>query len=209
MSDQRLREFQRRWETTRSVDDEVMLLQEALRTKTIDPARVRLAALFGHPAAQLVTATSSTFPERPTMSDVRGSIAPEIAAAGSPTVARAMAALIDLIPTEPEHATRIEHLRALAMRLLAGGEIQEEFTLTDVDAVAAAQTICVAVEQALRVSRPSADVARTLSVLVRRIAAEHEGRPVPWTTLADLVQTWRKRLIPWLLHGSSSGAPLV
>lgn len=204
MSDQRFRELQRRWESTRSVDDEVALLQQALRTGALDSAKVRLAAMFGHPAAQIVGATSGAFPERPTMSDVRGSIAPEIAAAGSPTVARAVAALADLIPIEQEHAARLEHLRALARRLLDGGDLGEQFTLTSVDTVGAAQTICIAVKQALRDSRTSDDVARTLSVLVRRIAGVHEGRPVPWTTLSDVIQTWRTRLVPWLLFGSAA-----
>lgn len=160
--------------------------------------------MFGNPAAQLVGAASSVFPERPTMSDVRRSMAQEIAAAGSSTVARAMTALMDLIPTEPEHAARLEHLRALARRLLAGGTLEEEFTLTSVDTIGAAQTICIAVEQALRNPGTSAEVARTLAVLVGRVAGEHEGRPVPWATPADVAQTWKTRLVPWLLHGQSS-----
>lgn len=206
MSDQRFRELQRRWEVTRSVDDEAALLREGLRIGAVDPAHVRLAAMFGHRAAQLAGAASSVFPERPTLSDVRGlmaseigSIASEIAAAGSATVARAMAALLDLIPTEPEHAARLEHLRALARRLLAGGQLGEEFTLTEVDAVGAAQTICLAVNGAMTGRRPSAAVARTLAACVARVAGEHEGRPAPWATPADVVQLWRVRLVPWLL----------
>lgn len=208
MSDHRLRELQRRWEVTRSIDDEAAVLREALRIGALDPAHVRLAAMLGHHAAQLLGMAPSVFPERPTLSDVRESMVPEIVAVGSATVARATAALLDLIPTEPNHAERLEQLRALASRFLAGGdEGWEDLTPTGVPVIDAAQTICLAVRQALSDRRPSAAVARTLTNRVYTFVGEHEGRPKPWATPADVAQLWKARLVPWLLLGLAFDRP--
>lgn len=52
MSDERLRELERRYQISGAFDDQVALLRERLRTGQADPARLSLAASCGHPAAR-------------------------------------------------------------------------------------------------------------------------------------------------------------
>jgi len=166
-----------------------------------------LAALFGHRAAQMIDLAVSVFPERPTLSDVRGHMAAGIAAAGSSAVAQATASLLDLIPTQPEHAERLGQLREWVSRVLAGEDGGVEgLAPTGESTIDAAQAICLAAKRARSDSRPSAAVARTLAVCVGLVAGERESR-LPWATPAEVAQVWRSRLVPWLVHGPSLGSP--
>jgi len=54
VSDARLRRLERRWQETRSLDDEAALLRERARAGVISPARLRVASALGHSAARLV-----------------------------------------------------------------------------------------------------------------------------------------------------------
>jgi hypothetical protein len=51
MSDQRLRELERRWRETGSVEDEAAYLLERVRTGSLDREMLELAAYCGHPAS--------------------------------------------------------------------------------------------------------------------------------------------------------------
>jgi len=51
LSDERLRELERRWAESGSDEDEAELLREQVRLGGLEPARLELAALLGHPAA--------------------------------------------------------------------------------------------------------------------------------------------------------------
>ena len=52
MSDDRLRELERRYEASGAANDHVALLRERLRAGQLDRARISLAASCGHPAAR-------------------------------------------------------------------------------------------------------------------------------------------------------------
>ncbi len=60
MSDDRLRELERRWRASGALDDEVALVHERLRAGALDEARVRLAAGLGVPAAAAVARAPTT-----------------------------------------------------------------------------------------------------------------------------------------------------
>ncbi|MCO5167605.1 MAG: hypothetical protein M9894_14755 [Planctomycetes bacterium] len=51
MSDGRLREAERRWRQSGSVDDEAAFLRERVRAGALPPTRLEVAAACGHPAA--------------------------------------------------------------------------------------------------------------------------------------------------------------
>ncbi|MBX3470300.1 MAG: hypothetical protein KF878_25820 [Planctomycetes bacterium] len=51
MTDGRLREAERRWRQSGSVDDEAAFLRERVRAGALPPARLEVAAACGHPAA--------------------------------------------------------------------------------------------------------------------------------------------------------------
>lgn len=51
MSDERLRELERRWRETRAADDEAAYLAERVRVGDLTSERLSLAAYVGHPAA--------------------------------------------------------------------------------------------------------------------------------------------------------------
>ena len=51
MSDERLRELERRWKETGSVEDEAAWLSERVRAGELTEERLRLAAALGQPAA--------------------------------------------------------------------------------------------------------------------------------------------------------------
>lgn len=53
MSDERLRELQRRWQETGAVEDGAALLRARLRAGTLTPERLALLAHLGEPAASL------------------------------------------------------------------------------------------------------------------------------------------------------------
>lgn len=53
MSDSRLRSLERRWELTRSQDDEGRLLREQVRLGSLERTRVGLAAHYGYAAARI------------------------------------------------------------------------------------------------------------------------------------------------------------
>lgn len=61
MSDERLRELERTWRRTGSVDDEVAFLQERVRTGALGERDVRLAAWLGHPAAERLAGRGAAF----------------------------------------------------------------------------------------------------------------------------------------------------
>jgi hypothetical protein len=54
VSDERLREAERRWRASAAVEDEVALLRERLRVGQLDESRLRLAAGLEHPAASVL-----------------------------------------------------------------------------------------------------------------------------------------------------------
>ena len=54
MSDERLRELERRWRSSGATDDEAALLSECIRVGALSQERVRSAAILQHPAAVLV-----------------------------------------------------------------------------------------------------------------------------------------------------------
>ncbi len=51
MSDERLRELERRWRETGDIEDEGRVLLERVRTGTLDASRLKMAADCGYPAA--------------------------------------------------------------------------------------------------------------------------------------------------------------
>ena len=62
MSDQRLRELERRWKETNSPDDEAAYLLERVRVGDLPRERLELAAYCGHEGAR--RATSADAPAR-------------------------------------------------------------------------------------------------------------------------------------------------
>lgn len=58
MSDAKLRELERRWRETRSVEDEAAYLHEQVRAGVLSPERLELAALCGHAACLSVIQSS-------------------------------------------------------------------------------------------------------------------------------------------------------
>lgn len=60
MSDQRVRELERRWRETGAVVDRAAWLRERLRAGELEPARVELAAWVGDEAAQALVPEAST-----------------------------------------------------------------------------------------------------------------------------------------------------
>ncbi|MEZ6187859.1 MAG: hypothetical protein R3F62_22970 [Planctomycetota bacterium] len=58
MSDERLRELERRWRETGAVQDEAGLLLERVRVGELEQRRVEFAAFFGHHAAELAVGRS-------------------------------------------------------------------------------------------------------------------------------------------------------
>lgn len=65
MSDERLREAERRWLETGAVADEAGLLVERVRAGALDEQRLRLAAWLGHDAARLAVAGEVSPPRPP------------------------------------------------------------------------------------------------------------------------------------------------
>lgn len=63
MSDERLRELERRWEETGSSEDEAALLLEMVRIGALTKARLRSLAILGHPAALLAQQVSPGWAE--------------------------------------------------------------------------------------------------------------------------------------------------
>lgn len=53
MSDEQLRELERRWKKTETVEDEAAYLRERLRVGELTETQLRLALYLGHPAAQM------------------------------------------------------------------------------------------------------------------------------------------------------------
>lgn len=58
MSDEKLRDLERRWKNTGRIEDEVAFLRERVRLGELDPARLELAAFLGHPASRLASGRS-------------------------------------------------------------------------------------------------------------------------------------------------------
>ncbi|MGE0710989.1 MAG: hypothetical protein AB7N76_28075 [Planctomycetota bacterium] len=63
MSDERLRELERRWQDSGTVEDEASYLLERARVGELSPERLQLAAYCGHPAA--LHATGAQAPPSP------------------------------------------------------------------------------------------------------------------------------------------------
>ena len=59
MSDERLRDLERRWRLTEAVDDEAAYLLERVRVGDLDQARLELVAYLGRRAAALATRPST------------------------------------------------------------------------------------------------------------------------------------------------------
>lgn len=64
MSDERLRDLERRWQATGTVEDEAAYLAEQVRQGEVPEQRLHLAAYCGQPAAQLANARLPAAPER-------------------------------------------------------------------------------------------------------------------------------------------------
>ncbi len=58
MSDERLREFERRWKETGSVEDEAAYLLERVRAGELTQERLEMAAYCGHEAARFASGTT-------------------------------------------------------------------------------------------------------------------------------------------------------
>lgn len=72
MGDERLRALERRWRESGSTEDEAAWLAERLRTGSLLPDRLRLAAHCGHPAASLLLGMTQPGLARRLIGFVRG-----------------------------------------------------------------------------------------------------------------------------------------
>ena len=80
MSDERLRELERKWRQSGETADEVAYLSECVRAGRFGLDRIELAALLGHVASTQVTARSTpaaTLPVRTTYADLDRALTPE------------------------------------------------------------------------------------------------------------------------------------
>ena len=64
MSDEKLRELERRWKETESVEDEAAWLKERVRVGDLTQERLELAAYCGHEAAAIAAQTSFPVPAK-------------------------------------------------------------------------------------------------------------------------------------------------
>lgn len=71
MSDQGLRDLERRWQASGTVEDEVAYLEAWSRTGPAAALRVRVAAELGHPAALVATPDRGVLVERDPVEWVR------------------------------------------------------------------------------------------------------------------------------------------
>lgn len=90
MSDQKLRELQRRWKETQSVEDEATYLLERVRVGDLSKAALELAAYCGHEAARLACSTAPGDESRNLVSEsLRTALSTIRRVFGRPVLARA------------------------------------------------------------------------------------------------------------------------
>ena len=92
MSDERLRQLDRRWRETGAIEDEAALLQERVRVGNLRRERLELAALLGSQGAQLATGFRSlgAVSELPSLISMLGHHGTEALAQAAAAVAQAV-----------------------------------------------------------------------------------------------------------------------
>lgn len=124
MSDERLRDLERAWRRTRSVDDEAAFLRERVRVGELEDGRVGLAAWLGHPAAEQLAGPAAAF-----VAPRRGTSASETFWRG--VLAHGEQAAVRAIVAETRRATR------RVTEALTRGQAQPTRALTRLRAIVA------------------------------------------------------------------------
>ena len=194
MTDARLRELERRFEHTRSIEDEAAWLRARVQAGELSEGRVRLAALLEHAAASICVRAWGA-PER--LRDAQ-QIAKHLASAGRETLVRGIVSVgrsvVEHYRTAPEIA-RPEHVTSAASAL----DAVEDWLLCPCAAHAlAAERAGEAVE--CRLASGHLLLARTAGRAVSADSlrtAQHEVARLAFSmgSLVDL----QREVTPWLL----------
>jgi len=210
MSDERLRELERRWQETGALADQAAFLKERVRSGGLEPERVRLAAFLG---SELAKAALGAEPEPP---GVEGDVdlqawVEAIAAYGQPALARLAVAAAD-------HSARMVSSSGIPPRAV---QAAEEQILCPCDAHAEEARrradpaweppdhpmrmpgdLALAARSAARTAASSLPEARDAARLAAREARRALDRvpdPFGGTGTASLRRTITRELLPWAL----------